>query len=864
MVEHHVIPHVYWQAGRVFYEFETPAQSEWWKDASLGCPLPNEKTGVLVIRWEEPYVRVRGEVHSPVGARQRAGSGDVRRRFASGWHEISKIMQKELGKVPNPQGQSLMIGTAISGQERAKFTIIIDTDHPYFVEQLRAADIPEPISICVRGYLLIRAESGAVKNANQPLLLKRQVILRLEPGGYAPPYQGIVALDLGNTNTTLAAIEINREPVAKNVLICPEMDYDSDDPREFSLKPHHNPIPTLVRIHCMVDPEHPMVDEAARRLGLAGSDELRDMLEGYAFTIGSLTQPIHLSPDGLIVSPKRHLTASKSGRRCVIRTRLDAQVPPRPQFDVPCEHEVELSQDLPASLFGARLLQIFRCIKRAYARRMVVTYPTSYTRSELSEVIRTVSKAWHMAERFNPEHPLPVGELVRLALDEATAAAFYYLARSVLESPGGLRTFRWLYPQGFYLLVYDCGGATIDISLVQAIAPDLDTIRFRVLGRTGLRDFAGDEITVAIFLLLKAKVAHRIAALTNRTLKSLPAVRTADAESSKQLRSLLTDEGFLGECDRLVPTDFDPLTVGTESNRRRGLTMALWWFAEAEKRRIATKQPVDAPAPIEKIQSFLSEFHPAIPESELRRAITEVRVTREEVDSIVYPGVWKSIRVAEALLNSKLHARNGIVDDVFLIGNGSRYPLLKELLEKHLLGQSQDQLNGPQRNWARNFELDENDIKHAVAKGAALALAMKESALGIRLEFDDRLSERLPFSIGWFNAATRSHVVLFEEGEEYVALQPKTIQVQPQKDGTKLQWIRLEHQWPGAPYEPFLLFQFSQGVEGNVTVYYDPERQQFLADCEETGERAVGRREIDPGVYLAPPQRGKVRLLQGL
>jgi molecular chaperone DnaK (HSP70) len=67
--------------------------------------------------------------------------------------------------------------------------------------------------------------------------------------------------------------------------------------------------------------------------------------------------------------------------------------------------------------------------------------------------------------------------------------------------------FRYLYPNGMHMLLYDCGGGTTDLALVRVEARGAGEVDIRVLGRAGHRQFGGDFITLQVFRLLKAKLA---------------------------------------------------------------------------------------------------------------------------------------------------------------------------------------------------------------------------------------------------------------------------------------------------------------------------------------------------------------------
>jgi molecular chaperone DnaK (HSP70) len=94
-----------------------------------------------------------------------------------------------------------------------------------------------------------------------------------------------------------------------------------------------------------------------------------------------------------------------------------------------------------------------------------------------------------------------------MVIDEASAAAFYFAYRDFINGPGQFPAFRYLYPSGMHMLLYDCGGGTTDLSLVRLEGADEDHLKISVLGRAGHRTFGGDFITEQVFRLLKMKLA---------------------------------------------------------------------------------------------------------------------------------------------------------------------------------------------------------------------------------------------------------------------------------------------------------------------------------------------------------------------
>src|SRR5262249_20269387 len=188
-----------------------------------------------------------------------------------------------------------------------------------------------------------------------------------------------------------------------------------------------------------------------------------------------------------------------------------------------------------------------------WPRALAVTYPTTYSPRELEQLHEVVQRSWlRMQSRLQvpvegvEEIPDANAELegyvrslqqqifsrgmgsngyddpvIRLMVDEASAASFFFLYRRIFEEPGGLPRFRFLYPRGLNLLLYDCGGGTADLALVQAgFDPDaVDVLRITVSARSGLRGCGGDDITRATCRILKAKLGLKVAEARNRPIK---------------------------------------------------------------------------------------------------------------------------------------------------------------------------------------------------------------------------------------------------------------------------------------------------------------------------------------------------------
>jgi hypothetical protein len=192
---------------------------------------------------------------------------------------------------------------------------------------------------------------------------------------------------------------------------------------------------------------------------------------------------------------------------------------------------------------------------------------------------------------------------------------------------------------------------------------------------------------------------------------------------------------------------------------------------------------------------------------------------------------------------------------VVVSGNASRYPLIAELLRKNLRVSSIED---------GRFDLDIDNLKHAVAKGAALALASLTTRGMMRVEFESDLSECLPYDITYWNPGANSHLVLFREHDRYDQLKPARVRILPPKEAPGApqnlsREVPLERHWPGDigsdAYVGFLRFRFNEGIQGEVEIRYDPENE-FVAKDIQSGVEVIGEPMGDPDVYVSPVQRG--------
>src|SRR5262245_29882247 len=135
--------------------------------------------------------------------------------------------------------------------------------------------------------------------------------------------------------------------------------------------------------------------------------------------------------------------------------------------------QIDVLNRIPAELLCCRLMQRFREATCAWPRALAVTYPTTYSPRELEQLHEVVQRSWlRMQSRLQvpvegvEEIPDANAELegyvrslqqqifsrsvgsngyddpvIRLMVDEASAASFFFLYRRIFEEPGGLPRF---------------------------------------------------------------------------------------------------------------------------------------------------------------------------------------------------------------------------------------------------------------------------------------------------------------------------------------------------------------------------------------------------------------------------------------
>ena len=139
--------------------------------------------------------------------------------------------------------------------------------------------------------------------------------------------------------------------------------------------------------------------------------------------------------------------------------------------------------------------------------RVVATYPTLFNIDRKEAIKRSFMNALRMLGVSDVSE-----KSVIMALDETSSAAFNYIHNHMLTE---FKTDRGLQERTEQLLVFDFGGGTIDICLVDAgVTRERKgeiSIETNLRGLSGEAFYGGDNVTLALFKSLKKRLAMKVA-----------------------------------------------------------------------------------------------------------------------------------------------------------------------------------------------------------------------------------------------------------------------------------------------------------------------------------------------------------------
>ncbi|MCZ2342471.1 MAG: hypothetical protein LC104_11860 [Bacteroidales bacterium] len=870
-------------------------------DCSAGTALRPQRPfdrvtsyGVLLY-WPklENWFRLEGDFPGPVG--------QPRAQFLStreGVETICRVHGMDTNRVA-PAGllaamefrvASLTASTAVN------FSVFVDSNHDRFRALAREQGLakgitethqPRQILFPVKVLLFDTKSLGAVFTQSGELEIQ------LEPACPVPAFYGVAALDLGNTATAMVCLS-RRDAIYRTESL---RLLDADTPRP-TLRSDASPLVSNVRIDRVVS-QLPSPKGIRRFPSLELNDDDPRAIEFYAGRTGDVHSSF--SP-GLILGPKRLVSGTESDNFREITARL-VRGDDSPEND----ERILLQNRVPAELLACRMLEKFRTASRSWPGELVVTYPTTFTPREIDRLCQAVERGWlrmnNQPQRSGittPPDDMALAELVsatqarlqlggsddaapgaiRMRLDEATAAAFFFLFRRVFESPGGLQRFRYLHPQGLNLLLYDLGGGTTDIALVRATSDHNRHLRVGVLGRTGMRGFGGDDMTRIVARLLKGKLLMELLRARGKTPPAAPTRNPDPAAARAAIEQWLRKLADLDPNDLFVPTRFTPGSVDPDSRMRQRCAIELFRFAETLKRELAQGGGKDGGSAkfsegiVKNRDTLFDPLFKGIPDVQvaaLQAQLHNLTLHRWEVDALLDgPNPSAGFGSArEGLITRSIQKCNGLIDEVLrrrpaehgqpeeevdwvvISGNAARYPLVREQLIAKL------EID----NVKERLTLDEDNLKFAVAKGAAIFLmTTRTPGLQVVIETATDLSACLPFDVGFYDLSQGQHINLYREQDRYVDLRPKPVpvHVMGHGDGNEKRSFFLERRFPGdEAYSQFLAFDFDQ-PPGALEVSYDVGTHEFRVSDSATGMPGTPRDLTEGMTYLTPPERGDV------
>ncbi len=868
---------VYLRAGRVEKAFPVAGQLR------PARPLHTLAEFGLLVHWPraQDWLRVSGRVLATPAA-----------HFADDLAGLDAVCLRHV--VPRPQlapagflEQRAYLAASLTPSSVVELVVTLDTDAAGFRAAVEAHRDP------TTGQLVLPVELRYFdgKQFQQYVDQASRLDLTCRPCTPLPMFVGAMAIDLGNAVTSVAALADAARVYESSAVALIGLDRGAADPRLLA---------SAVRL---VEVRTPGGAAAGtRRLPSRPSDDLPDSVR---FVVGrvalagadGLSESVVLGVKQLLSVPEPSPAASPKPAKSPPFFALN--VPHLPADGGPAQTEqMEVMNHFPGELIFAHAFSCFRAEVKAWPADVALTYPTTYTRGELRQLVTAAVRGWlrtmqqpqSVAAEATPTGDGPLDALVgrcrgwladpgrksaacplvKLTMDEATAAAFFHVHRRVFERPGALVRFRYLHPRGLHVLVVDCGGGTTDVVLVHATAPDPRVLKLDVLARTGVRTFGGDNITRAACRLVKAKFTALLARVlqpaTAGGLNPLPSAGPAEPAAANKLV-----EAFLARAEALrppaggaaeyAPTRFDPKALSADSLARQAAFRALWQLAEELKRKLSDGKPVKfsqltAAHLLQGTSALVRlalEGKPTAVAAQVLQQLGEVSVAPWEVDALVRADVEAVVTKCNNLMAEKLRPDAGgvaaEVEWVVLSGNAARYPLVRQLLRETL------RVAGLTEEGGDRFTFDSDNLKHAVAKGAVMARLMGRVVRTAAVQYPADLSERLPYEVGVHEMHNNSHKMIFPEFTRYEELAKAQSLAMRLTASGQAETLVLERKFPGDPrYSRFASYTFREGLTAAAQIDYDDEQSRFVVTS--NGEESDYEDLTDPLEHVSLQNRG--------
>lgn len=546
---------------------------------------------------------------------------------------------------------------------------------------------------------------------------KEEFPICLESITTAPFYQGIVAIDFGTTNSSIAVI-----------------DSGTHVPRVLGLEANSKSIASGI----LFESVHPK-DQPTYSIGSDATTKLR-----------SAESPT----DAYIVSAKRLLGTNAKKTLQNNKARGAGQRFTTYTYD-------EISRFIIEKLISLGEEQL----RKDTIQRVVVTYPTMFSQPRVKALRRVFKELG-----FEDQH-------VQMGIDEASAAGLWFLDREVRDRYGSdIASFVAHHPQPFVILAYDFGGGTIDVSLMKITPHDRGEqrgarydIAVEILGYTGDPLYGGDNVTREVFKLLKwrlAQVIGRYKPTDDITAPGAESLRDridrarewlARPDVGEEIESAIQNGRDLDggseiedHIETLVPTRYEAYKGDTKS-RAWHLFYELWRLADEIKIELC-KAARAGDNGRKCIVSLPSLWTVNVGDEE----ICEVGLTMHELEMRIREPIHRTLCRARALhqyIAVEQKRCPETIAQVILAGQSSNLPVVAEELGK-VLGQG--------------GVFEPGAAKSSVAIGASLADRLNRHP-GLYRFHIDTLIDKVPYDIGYMREGIKKLQRIFALGAKLPA-----------------------------------------------------------------------------------------------
>lgn len=533
-------------------------------------------------------------------------------------------------------------------------------------------------------------------------------------------YRGVIGIDFGTSNTCLSFLPPNPRKME------PELLKISDEGQPKALEE----LPTLFQIQ-----------KAERTPGKSSLPKIKRLI----------SDRIQVDrPDLLVRSIKRHLgTAEKQNVHA---------------FSLDNERFEFATEELVAAYLNS-LQQEFVRQNQSYFGNVGNTSPCNFGRAEKRALYRSYEKLM----------PPVLASNLNLSYDEASAAAIFYTMKSINQNGGTLQNYVARFgSDGIVhrnLLVYDFGGGTIDISLVQIHANNKE-LRFKILGNTSIMNFGGDNVTLALFKRMKARFCHVL--LQGQEVENVYATRTRDnwyhsfqrlkecqglLEKYLHHQKLLPEEtNELEQCiTQIFITNFADFPEDTFARSDAySLFNSLWYDCDGAKKALCRLGKIDSSAFLNTLQFWCRE-QLGIEENngynDIRTRFCNVQISLEgDLYPFIYLPLRQSIRAMRLLCMKEGETPDfyEAIHEIRLTGNSSKISLVKDLIIEEMQSPIRDEHGNASRpipDVAGILKDVDEDTKTCVSKGIALAMAINLGSSTFHVTIEEQ-NDYLPFEIG--------------------------------------------------------------------------------------------------------------------